>query len=456
MTTVCKTLQRVLFRCWVLALAVHFGCVSYRPVPLAQLDFYDRLQTASDGEITVAAAVLGPEETRRALGVDLYARGIQPVYVKIDNQSSSTFIFFERCVDPHYFSPLEAAYQAHISVMGPFYQYGLGSAVMWPLLPFVPIRAITAARANGQMDEYFDDAGIGNESLSPGEQLDGFIFTHIDPGTKKIPVTLYGAEEKRTFTLLVKVPETLVDRDLVEFEAAYAEADYIRHDWGSLYERLRNMPCCTTNEAGTADGDPLNLVLVGSLKSILEAFTLAGWDETEPLSFATAWRTARCFIKGESYRTSPVSNLYLFHRRQDLALQKARETVHARNHLRLWQMPWLVEERRVWVGQVSRDIGVRPTIKTWNLTTHKIDPDIDDARDTVLGDLVATGRVSAVGFVKGAAERTPEAPGRNLTGDPYYTDGERLLMCIEGEETPLHLIDWRQRKGKLSKGDGVK
>jgi hypothetical protein len=183
---------------------------------------------------------------------------------------------------------------------------------------------------------------------------------------------------------------------------------------------------------------------------------LAGWDETEPLSFATAWRTARCFIKGESYRTSPVSNLYLFHRRQDLALQKARETVHARNHLRLWQTPWLVEEQRVWVGQVCRDIGVRPTFKTWNLTTHKIDPDIDDARDTVLGDLVATGRVSAVGFLKGAAERTPEAPGRNLTGDPYYTDGERLLMCIEGEETPLHLIDWRQRKGKLSKGDGVK
>jgi len=439
-----------------LAMALHVGCVSYRPIPLSQLDFHDRLRFATDGEVTVAAAVLGPEETRKTFAVDLYAKGVQPVYVKIDNQSSSTFIFFERSVDPHYFSPLEAAYQAHVSVMAPFYQYGLSSAVMWPLLPFVPIRAITAGKANSEMDEYFDDAGIGNESISPGEQLEGFIFTHIDPGAKKVPVTLYGAEEKRSFTVIVKVPETHADHELVAFDSVCNQAEYIRHDWESLVERLQTMPCCSTNQTGAVDGDPANLILVGSLKSILEAFTLAGWDETEPLSFGTAWRTARSFMKGESYRTSPVSSLYFFNRPQDMALQKARETVHARNHLRLWQTPWLVEEERVWVGQVSRDIGVRPTLKTWNLTTHKIDPDIDDARDNVLGDLVATGRVSAVGFIKGVGVHTAEAPGRNLTGDPYYTDGERLLMCIKEEETPLHLFDWRKRKGKLSKGYVIK
>ncbi len=61
-----------------------------------------------------------------------------------------------------------------------------------------------------------------------------------------------------------------------------------------------------------------------------------------------------------------------------------------------------------------------------------------------------------MGFIKGVGVHTAEAPGRNLTGDPYYTDGERLLMCIKEEETPLHLFDWRKRKGKLSKGYVIK
>ena len=33
----------------------------------------------------------------------------------------------------------------------------------------------------------------------------------------------------------------------------------------------------------------------------------------------------------------------------------------------------------VWVGQISRDIGSRLTIHSPTLTTHKIDPDVDEA-----------------------------------------------------------------------------
>ena len=35
---------------------------------------------------------------------------------------------------------------------------------------------------------------------------------------------------------------------------------------------------------------------------------------------------------------------------------------------------------------------MRFTTKTWNLTTHKIDPDMDDARDYVLDYLVEGAR----------------------------------------------------------------
>jgi len=84
----------------------------------------------------------------------------------------------------------------------------------------------------------------------------------------------------------------------------------------------------------------------------------------------------------------------------------------------------------VWVGQVSRDIGVRFTTKAWNLTTHRIDPDVDESRDYVIEDLMVAGRVAAAGYVDGVGACDRGSPHRNLTGDPYFTDGRRAVILL--------------------------
>ena len=77
---------------------------------------------------------------------------------------------------------------------------------------------------------------------------------------------------------------------------------------------------------------------------------------------------------------------------------------------------------------MSRDIGIRFTSRTWFLTTHKIDPNIDDSREYVFGDLIHTSRVGHFGYVKGVEKTDKESPRKNLTGDPYFTDGFRLVI----------------------------
>ena len=67
---------------------------------------------------------------------------------------------------------------------------------------------------------------------------------------------------------------------------------------------------------------------------------------------------------------------------------------------------------------------MRFTTKTWNLTTHKIDPDVDDARENVLGDLIGTKHVLHMGYVPGVGRHDAEDPGRNLTGDPSLQAGD--------------------------------
>jgi hypothetical protein len=196
-----------------------------------------------------------------------------------------------------------------------------------------------------------------------------------------------------------------------------------------LVAGLEAMPAATTNATGTRHGDPVNLVVLGEFRSILAVFA-ARWDESESISLLTCWKTVRAFLLGASYRYSPVSPLHLFGRHQDIALQRARRSINERLHLRLWLTRLEFEGRPVWVGQVSRDIGVRFTTHAWNLTTHRIDPDVDESRDYVIEDLLLTGRVEAAGYVGGAGACTRAAPHRNLTGDPYFTDGKRAVIML--------------------------
>ena len=119
-----------------------------------------------------------------------------------------------------------------------------------------------------------------------------------------------------------------------------------------------------------------------------------------------------------------------------------RETINERLHLRLWVTPFRFQGRPVWIGQISRDIGVRFTLKTWNLTTHKIDPDVDDVRDYLLDDLLEGGRVSLVAYVPGAEAVDRIAPRHNLTGYPYFTDGLRAVAVFCVSRTNPTLANW--------------
>jgi hypothetical protein len=85
---------------------------------------------------------------------------------------------------------------------------------------------------------------------------------------------------------------------------------------------------------------------------------------------------------------------------------------------------------------VSRDIGVRFTTRAWNLTTHRIDPNVDESRDYVIEDLMVAGRVAAAGYVAGVGACGRAAPHRNLTGDPYYTDGKRAVIVLSSTRRP--------------------
>ncbi|MEJ2094720.1 MAG: LssY C-terminal domain-containing protein, partial [Gammaproteobacteria bacterium] len=289
----------------------------------------ERFYVETERNVRVTTAVPTVSETLQIFGVSLYTRNIQPVWVQIENLGEEKLMFLPTSVDEAYFTPIETSYrrQDRITILD------------WALT----------------RDYYDMNMGM---YIEPGESRSGYIFTRIDEGTKSFNVDIISEKEQFRMSFFVPVPGLRVDHYNIDWEDLYAKEEIRNVDLDGLIAGLEALPCCTTDKKAKSDGDPLNIAIVGNLKDVYYAFMRAGWDETETIYHASLWKTMISAIGGSEYRYSPISALYVYDRAQDAALQKARANIHQRNHLRLWMTPMRFEDKPVWIGQISRDIGV--------------------------------------------------------------------------------------------------
>lgn len=403
--------------------------------------FLDRAVTELHEAAEVSVVALGPKEAEVLFGVPVARRGVQPVWIRIVNRSDVPLRLSLVGISAGYYTPLEAAAINHFSLAKRLAGFGLVAWLFLPLLLLLPMKLVSARRANRRMDALFQRQAFRLRPIEPGQERSGFVYTPFDEGRKAVHVRLLGRREPVTIDFSVEVPGLDVDHRRRLAGAGVAVAPTIECQPEELLQRLTAMPRATTNRRGTREGDPVNLVVAGDLDTVLDAFG-ARWDETETITLATCWKTMKAFLLGSQYRYSPVSPLHLFGRPQDVALQRIRGSLNERLHLRLWSTSLRFRGAAVWVGQVSRDIGVRFTWRTWNLTTHRVDPDVDEARDYVLEDLLAAQHVDRAVYVPGVGTCSESAPRRNLTGDPYFTDGSRVAILLSRDRVDPTLVRW--------------
>ncbi len=379
-------------------------------------DYTQRVTTRSDDDVSVSISVLSAEESRVVYGVDLAGKEIQPVWIEVTNTGASRFWLLSTGLDPDFFPPSEAA-DAFAS------EFGIEPAA--------------------RLARKFEALAFRNP-VPAGETVSGFVLTNLKQGVKMVQVDLFASGRFKSFSFLAAVPGFRSDyqaRRVFE-EQLYSPSEIVDYDDDNrLRQALEALPCCATNKDASRNGDPLNLIIIGGVEDAFPALVRRGWHPTEQTWSGSVMKMISSALSGERYPYAPVSPLYLYGRPQDLALQKARDNIHQRNHLRLWLSPLRFRGRPVWVGQISRDIGTRLTIHSAYLTTHKIDPDVDEARTALLEDLAYSQSLAELGLVAGVGAAERDSPRENLTRDPYFTDGYRSVMIFTSRPTALTEID---------------
>ena len=181
-----------------------------------------------------------------------------------------------------------------------------------------------------------------------------------------------------------------------------------------------------THTAIGIHGDPVNLAIIGSESELVQAMTAAKWYPADPITLRTSIRIAVDSVLRHPDDEAPVSDLFLFGRKQDLAFeQPVGDSPRQRHHVRFWLWDRQEDGRPVWFGAATFDESVGLSYTTGQIT-HHIRPDVDAERDRILSQLQKASLTSEVYSMPGFHT---EQNGKNGGGDPWHTDG-RLGVAV--------------------------
>ena len=204
--------------------------------------------------------------------------------------------------------------------------------------------------------------------------------------------------------------------------------------------KLANAPKTTLTAQGIP-GDPLNVGLIGQEADVVGAMLAAGWNPADPITLVSSLKIAGSVVFRHPDPRAPVSNLFLFGRKQDLAFEKAAGTsARKRHHVRFWKSVDLgTRDTPLFIGSATFDVSVGLSHLTGEVT-HHISPEIDAQRDSLIADLTRAGKLAEIYQVTGVGATLI---GRNGGGDRYFTDGELTIGAIgegiDGKGTPTIL-----------------
>jgi LssY C-terminus len=185
-------------------------------------------------------------------------------------------------------------------------------------------------------------------------------------------------------------------------------------------------PITSFNRDGVAS-DPINVKIVATAGQLASAFGASGWYRADEIDFITSARISFDSIFGRKYATAPVSNLYLYGRKEDYAFERPGKSVRERDHARFWDTGTQNQDgRTIWVGGATRDIKVEISPVT-HMPTHKISSNVDAEREAVLDCLIGSGWVIGEGWEANFGQPTEQ---RNSLGDMYFTDGRRAVLSL--------------------------
>ncbi len=353
--------------------------------------------TLSAGGYRVQAAVPGADQARSFLGVDVYARNIQPVWLRIRNDNETRARVVISSIDPKYFPPAEVAwyFKKEFSKEG------------WM-----------------DLEKRLIDLSLPR-FIEPGETVSGLVFTNLSPGTKSFNLDIFRGvrpPQYQQFTFFLQVPGFVPDYANVRFQELYADAELVEFTRATVPAAIDSVACCTSNADGTQTGRPVNVFVVSEGLVLLKSLLRAGWVETT--------------VASDDQGDGPVN--FLFGRPADGKFRKPRDGTTDRTELAVWKTPITVDGRPLWAAQVRHAVGRRSPLGN-RVFGARLDPDVDEGRNYVLQTFWYAQTLEQWGLTETGRIVPQESPELDLLGNPWFKlDAYDVVIWLSDKPIPMN------------------
>jgi hypothetical protein len=167
------------------------GCSGSPPDPSGLGAFVSRAAMQQQGQIMVRAAVLSDDESSRYFGVALANKGIQAVWLSVENGGDGTLYYLPATTDAAYYSPPEA------------------SQLFKAWLP---------GEADRQRELLFVREAMP-DVVAPGRKASGFVLTHREGGLKFVRASFVGSRQQFDFRFVIQLGGRTYAAQKVDFSA---------------------------------------------------------------------------------------------------------------------------------------------------------------------------------------------------------------------------------------------
>lgn len=213
-----------------------------------------------------------------------------------------------------------------------------------------------------------------------------------------------------------------------------------------IFRPANHLPLYCVTPDGFAS-DPLNIGIIGTRKQLITAMEQSGWLVADSHNIKNIARLVVSIALDQPYPKAPMSNLYLFGRKQDIAFEiPTGASPTSRHHVRFWattfqqkeqlsiaSIHWhhrrahVYDDTLLWVGAASLDVGL--SFIRHNLQiSHMIAPDTNTERALIVRQLRRAKLVRAVVTIKlGEPYRLIN---RVLRGS-LHTDGKMDIVSLK-------------------------
>lgn len=180
------------------------SCASYTSIALPQKDVTTLNQFDKINNVYVGISFMDKAECQRYFDADLIDKGVQPIYMVIENGSEKTYLFSKESIGIPKMDSLQASEKGERSSAGRIAGYGALSLIIWPFLIPAIADGISASNANKSLRADYESKQIADGPIRPRLNRYGVFFSPILQSGEEISVQLIEQESKKPLVFRFK------------------------------------------------------------------------------------------------------------------------------------------------------------------------------------------------------------------------------------------------------------